>query len=79
MYSGFTLLLCSMTRLIHHCFLPGLFYCAFRSDALRQFKDAPSVQIKVNSSISPFIIEAEGRGDLAMVCPVRLTDKLMAA
>lgn len=48
-------------------------------NALRQFKDAPSVQIKVNSSISPFIIEAEGRGDLAMVCPVRLTDKLMAA
>ena len=48
-------------------------------DALRQFKDAPSVQIKVNSAISPFIIEAEGRSDLAMVCPVRLTDKLMAA
>ena len=47
--------------------------------ALRQFKDAPSVQIKVNSAISPFIIEAEGRSDLALVCPIRLSEKLMAA
>lgn len=47
--------------------------------ALRQFKDVPSVQIKVNSAISPFIIEAEGRSDLALVCPIRLSEKLMAA
>lgn len=47
--------------------------------ALRQFKDAPSVQIKVNSPVSPFIIEAEGRSDLALVCPIRLSEKLMAA
>ena len=47
--------------------------------ALRQFKDAPSVQIKVNSPVSPFIIEAEGRSDLALVCPVRLSGKLLAA
>lgn len=48
-------------------------------DALRQFKDEPSVQIKVNSAVSPFIIEAEGRSDLALVCPIRLSEKLMAA
>lgn len=48
-------------------------------DALRQFKDAPSVQIKVNSAVSPILIEAEGRGDLALVCPIRLSEKLMAA
>lgn len=48
-------------------------------DALRQFKDAPSVQIKVNNPVAPFTIEAEGRSDLALVCPVRLNDKLLAA
>lgn len=47
--------------------------------ALQQFKDAPSVQIKVNSPAAPFIIEAEGRSDLALVCPVRLSGKLLAA
>lgn len=48
-------------------------------DALRQFKDAPSVQIKINSAVSPVLIEAEGRSDLALVCPIRLSEKLMAA
>lgn len=48
-------------------------------DALRQFKAVPSVRIKVNSAISPFIIEADGRSDLALVCPVRLNDKLLVA
>lgn len=47
--------------------------------ALRQFKDAPSVQLRVNSPVAPFIIEAEGRSDLALVCPIRLSEKLMAA
>lgn len=48
-------------------------------NALRQFKDAPRVQFKVSSALSPFTIEAEDRGDLALVCPVRLNDKLVAA
>lgn len=48
-------------------------------DALRQFKDEASVQMKVNSAVAPFTIEAEGRNDMALVCPVRLTDRLMAA
>jgi len=48
-------------------------------DAMRQFKDEPSVRMNVNSSVSPFVITAEGRSDLALVCPVRLTDRLLAA
>ena len=47
--------------------------------ALRQFKDEPSVQIKLNSAVSLFTIEADGRSDLALVCPIKLDAKLMAA
>ena len=48
-------------------------------DAVRQFKDEPRVKLKVNSAVSPFVIEADGRGDFALVCPVRLTERMMAA
>ncbi len=48
-------------------------------DALRQFKDAPQVKLKVTSAVSPFILEAEGRNDFALVCPARLSDRLMVA
>lgn len=48
-------------------------------DAMRQFKDEPLVTIKITSAVSPVIIEAEGRSDFALVCPVRLNDQLLAA
>ena len=47
-------------------------------DALRQFRKEDRVKIKVASEFSPLVIEAEGRGDFAMVCPVRLRDELAA-
>ena len=48
-------------------------------DALRQFKDAAQVKIKVVSARTPFLLEADGRHDFAMVCPALLSDRLMAA
>lgn len=48
-------------------------------DAVRQFKDEPRVKLKVNSAVAPVILEAEGRGDFALLCPIRLTDRLLAA
>lgn len=48
-------------------------------DAVRQFKDEPRVKLKITSAVSPIMVEADGRGDFALVCPVRLTDRLMAA
>ena len=48
-------------------------------DAVRQFKDESRIKLKVNSAVSPVILEAEGRGDFALVCPARLTDRLLAA
>ena len=41
-------------------------------EALRQFKTEPRVRMKLNSSISPIILEADGRNDRAMILPVRL-------
>lgn len=49
------------------------------TDALRQFQTEPVVKLKVHSAVAPLIIEAEGRGDFALVCPVRLGGRLMAA
>ena len=48
-------------------------------DAVRQFKDESRIKLKVNSAVSPVILEAEGRGDFALVCPARLTDRFLAA
>ena len=48
-------------------------------EAVRQFKDEKCVTLKINSAVSPILIQAEGRNDLALVCPARLTDKLAAA
>lgn len=48
-------------------------------DAVRQFKDESRVKLKITSAVSPIMVEADGRGDFALVCPVRLTDRLMAA
>lgn len=48
-------------------------------DAMRQFQDEPLVTVKITSAVSPIVIEAEGRSDFALVCPVRIRDKLSAA
>ena len=40
-------------------------------DALRQFKGESHVRIKLTGPLSPIILEAEGRGDCALVLPVR--------
>lgn len=46
---------------------------------VRQFNDENSVALKINSAVSPILIQAEGRNDLALVCPARLTEKLVVA
>lgn len=51
----------------------------YMTDAMRQFKDESRVKLKVISAVSPFVIEAEGRSDFALVCPTRLSDRLLAA
>ena len=48
-------------------------------DVMLQFKNEPLVRVKVKNALTPLVMEAEGRSDFALVCPVRLTDKLMAA
>lgn len=48
-------------------------------DALKQFEEESSVTVKVISSVAPIIIEAENRTDFALVCPVRLPERLWAA
>lgn len=55
------------------------FDLSYMEDALRQFKDEPWVKMKVSSEVSPFILEAEGRGDFAMVLPFRLKKEVLAA
>ena len=47
-------------------------------DALEQFRQEDQVKIKVASKYAPFVIEAEGRRDFAMVCPVRLKEEQAA-
>lgn len=48
-------------------------------DALRQFKTETWVTVKVNSPVAPIVITAEGRGDFAMVLPVRIKEAAAAA
>lgn len=55
------------------------FELRYMMDAMRQFKDEPQVRVKVLSAVAPIIIEAEGRRDFALVCPVRLSERLLAA
>ena len=40
-------------------------------DALRQFRGEDQVKVKVNSPMAPIVLEAEGRGDFALVLTVR--------
>ena len=48
------------------------FALLYMIDALRQFQNEDWVKMKVNSSVAPIILEAEGRSDFAMVLPVRM-------
>jgi hypothetical protein len=47
-------------------------------DALRQFKGEQWIKMKLSGVYSPMILEAEGRGDIAMVLPARLRSELAA-
>lgn len=35
--------------------------------------------MKMNTSLTPIVITADGRSDSGMICTVRLTEKLLAA
>ena len=47
-------------------------------DALKQFKAVPEVTMKLSGVYSPIVIEAENRGDFALVLPVRLKGDMAA-
>lgn len=47
--------------------------------AVQQFKGEPVLTMKVNNAVAPILIGAAGRSDFALVCPVRLSDRLMVA
>ena len=44
----------------------------YLTDAVRQFKKEQRVTVKISGLHSPLVMEAEGRGDRAMVLPVRV-------
>jgi DNA polymerase III sliding clamp (beta) subunit (PCNA family) len=50
----------------------------YMMDALRQFKGEQWIKMKLSGVYSPMILEAEGRGDIAMVLPARLRSELAA-
>jgi DNA polymerase III sliding clamp (beta) subunit (PCNA family) len=54
------------------------FELCYMVDALRQFREMSYVKMKVNSSVAPIILEAEGRSDYAMVLPVRIRQAVAA-
>lgn len=58
--------------------IPVGFSLHFMEDALKQFKGEPFVKMKISSSVSPMILEAEGRSDFALVCPSRLKEPAAA-
>ena len=47
-------------------------------DALKQFKDEPEVTVKLSGVFSPIVIEAENRGDFALVLPIRIKEEIAA-
>ena len=47
-------------------------------DALWQFRGEPQVKMKLNNPVAPIVLEAEGRGDFAMVLPVRMKEAAAA-
>lgn len=55
------------------------FNLAYMADAMEQFKKEQLVKMKFNGPMGPIVIEAEGRGDYALVLPVRLKENSQAA
>lgn len=55
------------------------FELRYMVDAMRQFREEPQVKVRIQSEVGPIVIEAEGRQDFALVCPVRLSERLLAA
>lgn len=47
-------------------------------DALRQFRGEPQVKMKLNNPVAPIVLEAEDRGDFALVLPVRMKEAAAA-
>ena len=54
------------------------FELGYMVDALRQFRGEPQVKMKLNNPVAPIVLEAEGRGDFAMVLPVRMKEAAAA-
>jgi len=54
------------------------FELGYMVDALRQFRGESQVKMKVISPVAPIVLEAEGRGDFAMVLPVRMKEAVAA-
>lgn len=46
----------------------------FMQDALKQFSGEKRVKVKISGTVSPIILEAEGRNDFALIQPVRLKE-----
>ncbi len=72
---------CSYQTEIHmdgDCGFPISFNIHYLADALKQFKGEPRVRMKLSSPISPVILEAEGRGDRALLLPVRMKNNMAA-
>lgn len=61
-----------------HSGVPIGFNLRYLTDALQQFKGESCVRMKLNTPISPIVLEAEGRSDCAMVLPVRMKNDMAA-
>lgn len=46
----------------------------FMRDALKQFSGEKRVKFQISGTVSPIILEAEGRNDFALILPVRLQE-----
>ena len=55
------------------------FELQYMIDALRQFGTEQRIKVKVISPVAPIILEADNRGDHAMVLPVRISEAVKAA
>lgn len=54
------------------------FNLPYMLDAVRQFRNAENITIKLGGTYAPLVIEAEGRSDYAMVLPVRMRAQVAA-
>lgn len=71
-------------HLATHVFMSGRgnmvvgFDLRYMLEALKQFRKEPEVRLKLSGIYTPIVIEAEGRGDFALVLPVRLREEKAA-